>query len=237
MAGEDPASNVGSDASQPGRPAEESVASHSASRPGERRVGPLVPVGACDAAATPGVAVVPEHVVGHVERLVGQTHELLGPADGVVVEGQPVGCGRVEVVGGGVGDVAAQDDERRSILGVTCGDERTLERVEVLGGLAELLDVPAVGLEPADGIVAQRQLGRSVDRDVVVVVDVDQPPESEVTRQRGCLVADPLGEVAVGDQCVDVVVDDVAAEAFAQRLLGERHADPVRRSPARAGPS
>ena len=54
------------------------------------------------------------------------------------------------------------------------------EHVEVVGGLADVLDVPAVRGESAGRVVGERQLGRSVDGDVVVVVDVDEASQPEV---------------------------------------------------------
>ena len=65
------------------------------------------------------------------------------------------------------------------------------------GDFTDGLDVPPVGREPLGGVVAQRQLGRPVDGDVVVVVDADQPAESRMPGQRRGLVADALGQVAV----------------------------------------
>ena len=67
--------------------------------------------------------------------------------------------------------------------------ERGLEGVEVVGDLADLVDVPAVAPEALAGVVGQRQLGDAVDRDVVVVVDHDQLAEllvaGEATPPRG----------------------------------------------------
>ena len=53
-----------------------------------------------------------------------------------------------------------------------------VERIEIVGDLAHILDVPAVGLEALDRIVGQGQIGRSVDRDLVVVVDTDQAAQA-----------------------------------------------------------
>ena len=102
-----------------------------------------------------------------------------------------------------------------------------LERVEVVGDLADVLDVPAVGLEALDRVVVQGQLGRAVDGDVVVVVDVDEPAEPQVAGQRRRLVADALLEAAVAADHERVVVDDLGAELVAQPALGQAHADAV----------
>ena len=195
---------------------------------GERRMGSFVPVRTGQRPARAGLPVHVDDLGGHVERLVGEVHDGLGGRDLLGAEREPVGRGVVGVVRRGEPDVGAQHDQRRLVLVVAGLDECGLERVEVLTGLADLDDLPAVGPEPADGVVAERELGRTVDRDVVVVVDVDDAAEAEVTGQRGGLVADALGQVAVGDDAVDVVVDDVGTEAGAQRLLGDGHADAVR---------
>ena len=64
-----------------------------------------------------------------------------------------------------------------------------LEGVEVVGDLAQALDVPAVGLEAGGGVVGVGELGGAVDGDVVVVVDDDEPAEAlvagEAARPRG----------------------------------------------------
>ena len=106
------------------------------------------------------------------------------------------GC-RVGEVRGGPADVAAQDEQRRGLIVVAGTAQRGLERVGVVGDVAELVDVPAVALEPPGDIVGVRQVGLAVDGDVVVVVDVDQAAEAEVPGERRHLVADALGEVAV----------------------------------------
>ena len=107
------------------------------------------------------------------------------------------------------------------------GEERRLERVAVVGHLAEVHDVPAVGLEAHADVVAVGERGVAVDRDVVVVVDADQVAEPLVAGERGGLVADALHEAAVAGDHERVVVDDVVAELRAQAPLGDRHADGV----------
>ena len=87
------------------------------------------------------------------------------------------------------------------------GAQRSLERVEVVGDLAELLDVPAVRREALGDVVAVGELGVAVDGDVVVVVDADQVAEAEVAGERRRLVADALHEAAVAGDDERVVVD------------------------------
>ncbi len=106
-------------------------------------------------------------------------------------------------------------------------DERRLERVAVVGDLAEVHDVPAVGLEPLADVVAVGERGVAVDGDVVVVVDADQVAEALVPGERRRLVTDALHEAAVAGDHERVVVDHVVAELRAQAALGDRHADCV----------
>ena len=90
-----------------------------------------------------------------------------------------MGGWRVDVGGGG-GDVAAEHDQRGSVVLGHGGAQGRFHAIEVLGGLAEVDHVPAVGAEPDRGVVGERQFGRAIDRDVVVVVDGDEAPQAEV---------------------------------------------------------
>ena len=91
-------------------------------------------------------------------------------------EGVAVRLGGVGEMGRRPADVAAQHQQVR--LGVR-GVGRVLERladgglegIDVVGDLAQVVDAPAVGLEPLDRVVVVGQLGRPVDGDVVVVVE------------------------------------------------------------------
>ncbi len=110
------------------------------------------------------------------------------------------------------------------------------ECVGVVGYLAEVLGVPAVGVEPLDGIVVEGDLGGPVDGDVVVVVYVDQPPEAEVAGERGGLVADAFHQVAVAADHEGVVVDQVRPVSRPEEPFG--HAQPYavgKALPERAG--
>ncbi len=138
-----------------------------------------------------------------------------------------MGLGGVGVPGRRVTDVAAHDHQARA-PGLGHGlPEAGLERVEVVGDLTELHDVPAVARETVGDVVAVRQLGGAVDRDVVVVVDVDEAAEAEVTGDRRRLVAHALLQVAVAAEGEDVVVDHLLTEAGAEVGLGQRDADAV----------
>ena len=119
-------------------------------------------------------------------------------------------------------------DERRAVLDLAGGGDRGAQRVEVVrrrrrAGRASRRPRSA----PTRSSRENDQLGRAVEGDVVVVVEVDEPPEPELAGQRRRLGRDALHEVAVGDDRVDAVVHDLGAVALAQEALGDRHADAV----------
>ena len=107
------------------------------------------------------------------------------------------------------------------------GAQTGFERVEVVGDLAQLQHVPAVALEPLRDVVGVRELGGAVDRDVVVVVDVDEPTEAEVPGERRRFVAHALLEVAVAADTNMWWSVDLGAEPRAEVGLGETDADAV----------
>ena len=227
-----PASKLGRPSAQPGSPCPACAASQAARSPfqaAKRSVHSGVALGA------PGdlLAVEVAHLVGDPEGLVGrQAEELLGHLDLLGAEGRAVG-------GRGVGqlrrrppDVAAQHQEGRlGVGGVGRLLERLpdggLQRVHVVGHFAQVAHAPAVGREALGHVVVVGQLGRPVDGDVVVVVEREQAPQAEVSRQRRGLVRDPLHEAAVAGDDVGAVVADLAPEGGAQPALGERHAHRV----------
>jgi hypothetical protein len=93
--------------------------------------------------------------------------------------------------------------------------------------------VPAVGLVAGGDVLAERDVGVTLDGDVVVVVDQGEVAELLVTGDRGRLAADPFLEVAVAADGVDVVVERalplgrVGVEQAALAAGGHRHADRV----------
>ena len=121
-----------------------------------------------------GLAIHVEDLVGHPEGLVRrQPEDLLGRPDLVLAERRAVGLRGVGHMRRGLADVAAQDQQARAVLDGHGPAHGRLEGVGVVGDLAQTLDVPAVGLEALGRVVVQGELGRPVDGDVVVVVDVD----------------------------------------------------------------
>ncbi len=135
---------------------------------------------------------------------------------------------RVVLVRAAEADVGADGDERRAVVGLG-GVDRGRDRGEVVAVL-DALGVPAVGVEPADDVLAERPGRRAVELDVVVVVQDDELAEPQVAGQRARLGRDALLHVAVGRDHVRPVVDDLVAgpvELEREPALGDRHPDRV----------
>ena len=195
------------------------------------RVEALAPVGLeLDAARL--LAHVLVDAVGDDEVLVRVPAEhLLGRAHLVLAERVAVGLGGVDCVGRRVGDVRVGDDQARPVRFGMRGGVRGAQLVEVVH-VVDVLDVPAVGLEPGALVLnGEGERGRAVDRDPVVVVEVGQLAEAEVAGDRGCFRGDALHQVAIGADAVDPVVDDASVRpvvALRQEALREPEADAVR---------
>ena len=223
-----PASKVGSLASQPARPrpGPGGVPGRPVAVPGVEARLPRPPASPGPAGCSAGSSSSTSSGTQKVSSGGRPRSSLVGRIS-AAPEGVPVGLGGVGEVGRGPADVAAQDDQRRPVLHGHGPAQGRLEGVGVVGHLADVVDVPAVGGEPLGHVVGVGELGRAVDRDVVVVVDVDQAAQAEVAGQRGRLVGDALLEAAVAGEDEGVVVDQLGAEPGPQDPLGDAHAHAV----------
>ena len=132
----------------------------------------------------------------------------------------------------------AQADQRRAPALRPSRRDRRLDRLEVVAVRRCASACQPYASKRAS--TSSRENARSVaavDRDLVVVVEVDEAAEAEVAGERRRLGGDALHQVAVGADPEDVVVDTASrAEALAQEPLGERHPDAVPEAlPERAG--
>ncbi len=130
-------------------------------------------------------------------------------------------------------DHGAAGDQRRPIVVARALDRRSdgfgIVPVDAAGR-------PARGLEPRQLVIRTAQRGRSVDRNLVVVEQHDQPLEPEVPGERNRLVAEAFHQAAVARDHIGIVIDEIVAEAGVHQPLGERHADRGRDAlPERAG--
>ncbi len=173
------------------------------------------------------LAGVGDDLVAHLELLVGiEAQDFLDGRDLVVAQGRAVRLAGVHQVGRGIADDRAQFDERRPVgdgLGVGDG---LLDGRHVLAAL-HLLHVPAVGLVARGGVLAQRDVGVVLDRDLVVVVEDDEVAQLLHGRQRRGLRRHALFDVAVGGDHVDEVVEGTGARLGVRieqaALVARRH--------------
>ena len=129
----------------------------------------------------------------------------------------------------------AQDEQARPVLDGLRGEQRRLEGVAVVGDLAEVLDVPAVGREPLGDVVG---VASSVAPSIVMWLSsktqISRPsprwPASEAASWLTPSIKQPSPAITHVWWSTSA-----GAEAVAQEALGDRHADGVARSPGRAG--
>ncbi len=106
----------------------------------------------------------------------------------------------------------------------TCFDslfDRLGDRLSIVA--VDLVDFPPHGPETTGHVLGEGDVGAAVDGDVVVVVEIEELAQTEVTGDRRCFGGDPFHEVAVGDESIGAVVDQVFAKASPEMLLGDGH--------------
>src|SRR5579863_611604 len=171
-----------------------------------------------------------ERLFRNVERgLDRPTIELLGELDLLDAERLAMGLRSILAIRAAVTDMAVHPDERRPIL---LGDrigEGARKRVEIVGVL-DRLRMPAVGVEAPDDVLGKSHVGVTVDRDVVIVVEVDEVAETEMSGERARLARDAFHHVAVAADAEDAMVEQARAAALEAgfEVFGrDRHPDPV----------
>ena len=140
---------------------------------------------------------------------------------------------RVRLACPGGGHAEADDgldrDERRAIRHGLRLANGFLNRVEIVA-VRDGGRVPAVSLETLGHVFGESERSVAFDGDVVIVVEIDEFAEFEMTGERGGFTGDAFHQVAVGDDAVDVMVEH--GEAFAvkpgrEMRAAHRHADAV----------
>ena len=199
-----------------------------------KALGPGLPLGATAGA---GGAVHGEHVFRHPEVLFGwETEDLLGGFDFFWRERVAVSLGAVGQVRRRPTDVGAELEETRAVVHGHRPADGVLECLGVVGYLAKVLGMPAVSVEALYGVVVEGDLGGAVDGDVVVVVDVNEPPEPEVPGQGSGFVANAFHQVAVAADHEGVMVHEVRPVLGAEDPFGNAHPYAVGEAlPERAG--
>src|SRR5690606_2102486 len=101
-----------------------------------------------------------------------------------------------------ISDYGAAGDQRRARIGL-CRLARGGNRLGITA--IDGLDVPALGRETLLLVVGDRQAGRAVDGNLVVVPQHDQAAESEVSGEGNGLVADAFHQTAVARDHIGVM--------------------------------
>ena len=141
-------------------------------------------------------------------RVLGPAVVPLGGPDLLLTEGFAVRAARVLLRRRAVRDVRVDDDQRGASDLAAERLERPREHLEVVR-VGDPRDVPAVAGEPRGHVLAEREGGVPLDRDVVVVVHPAQVRQLEMARERGRLVRDPLHHAAVPRHRVHVEIEQL----------------------------
>ena len=166
------------------------------------------------------------HAVRHEKaRVFRPVIGALGQTDFLDAERLAMSGAGVVLVRRTVADMALDDDQRRR--------QRSLEGFERLAqppgvvGVADVLDIPAIGAKPRRHIVAEGEFGMALDRHLIGIVDPAEVAEHEMPRERSRFVADAFHHVAVAAEGVNGVIEDLVArpvESLRQPALANRHA-------------
>ena len=151
-------------------------------------------------------------------RLQRPAQRLLGELHLVGAQLLTVGLRLAAMVRAAVPDGRARNDQRRPPGFALRRLEGVANRLPVVAVGAH--HVPTVRFEALLHVFAEREAGRSVDRDLVVVIHVDQVAQAQVSGQRCGLGRDAFHQIAVATNAVD----EVAAGATAATKPGARHA-------------
>ena len=49
--------------------------------------------------------------------------------------------------------------------------------------IRDVLHVPAIGFETRRTVLGERQIGRAIDRNMIIIIEIDEPPKPQVARQ------------------------------------------------------
>src|SRR6266568_5721018 len=115
-----------------------------------------------------------ESFIRNVERwLERPAVVLLGELDFFLAERGAVRLCRILLVGTSEAYVGPADDQRRPLPFGLRSTQGAVHRLEVVA-VRELLHEPSVRPEALAAVFSKRQLGWTLDRDVIVVVNVDE---------------------------------------------------------------
>ena len=124
-----------------------------------------------------------------------------------------------------VADHRAYRNQRRLVLDSPCRRNRRLNTVQIVS-VRYAMHVPSVSVEALVYILGEAPVGRTVERDQIVVVKHNQLAQLQRSRQRGRLVRNAFHHVAIAAQHVRVMIDHVEARPVVgrrQMLLRDGH--------------
>ena len=176
-----------------------------------------------------GLAVEGEHLLWYVERLLG------GPAERFFGQPHFLHTQRLTVrlfaalfVGAAVGDVRVADDKMRLPGGGLRGLEGGVNGIEIVS--VNFLHLPAVSAEARGHIFREGDVRRTLDGDLIIIVEIDEVIQPEMPRQRCRLVRGAFHHLTIGDKGVDLMLEDGETgfiEARGKVFLRYRHAHAV----------
>lgn len=105
-----------------------------------------------------------------------------------------------------------------------------LNGLKIIVTILDPLGVPSVGLEAGENIFSERDVGVTVDGDVVVIIDGNEVAELEMSGQRDGFSGNTLLQTTVSKECVGMVVEEwesVAVEGGTSLGLGDSETDGV----------
>jgi hypothetical protein len=123
-------------------------------------------------------------------------------------------------------------NQRRPFALALCLFDRLRHIVDIVS-ILYFPRVPAVGGEARGNIFCECQTRGPGQRNMVLVVQINQLAQSQVAGERGGLAGDALHEIAIAANCISVVIHDVVAGtviASRKPCFHYRHTDTVSES-------
>ncbi len=177
-----------------------------------------------------GLAELLRYLVGDEEcRLKGPAEVLLGRTYFLFTQRRAVRVKGTLFMWRPITDNSAHTDERGAGDFVLGGMQRCVNGREVIA-IFDLLHVPPIRLKTSPHIFGKGKLGRTGQRNTVVVEQADQFAEPEVSGQGTRLGCNSLHEITVAGDDIGIVIDDGMAgpiESSRKVGLGQRHAHRV----------
>ncbi len=127
--------------------------------------------------------------------------------------------------GTAVSDVGPNGNEGRSARLLLRRGDGLRDGLHVIS-ICDGLDMPSVGFEPFRYVFRKGQTGLPGKGDAIIVVEIDQSSEFQMTRQRSRLGGHPFHQVSVAHDAVSIVIDDVMTRPVkprCQMALRNRH--------------